>query len=749
MPNRIISREAAFAALAESILRSPRAYSLAILILFAVSLVSGFPPKVEGDILRLIPASDPATRAMLNFREQPGGEGVVALSVPAGTNIADLAVKVQNLPTVRTTYYGLEGPTGLKIALLQFPATELERLAAEVQMVIESGGFGLVNLPELPGTSLPGTLYPLRDFFPDRVEGSRAAVLFVIPNESERDVRFSERLLSDLETAVPEGTMIAGPHAQNARDTRATRQDIVRTSIFSLILVMAIVGFAFGHTAGMLILIPPLLVANIVTHSILQVTVGAINMYTSMGSAVLLGLGIDFGIHLVSRYREELGKGLSPDAAVISAWVKTGPPCLTSALTSGAAFLSLLIADFNGLSQLGLMLAIGVVLNLLMMLLMLPLFVTHIKFRSLKVQEHAYTGLPRRPLLGLFLLTVTAVLALKAADLSFEYDLGAIRGEGQAWSELTPEQRVSKEIGYPPVILEVEDRTAEHQYFQHLVENSELPHVRAVVSLDSVLPVDQEARLKALEKLVLVANHPLREDLPAQLRDAMEKIAPLDTVRLTAQDLPPGLALLIGANEPRVMLLLQGNLHDLRESYALSRELDPHVNGAVNGFLIAASIYEMLSRDLPKVVVLAFISVLLILAVDLRKIWLIAIGALSLLLGFLWAAGSLVVFDIRINIINVVAIPMLLGIGIDVIVHLLHRVRSGDDVGRALRTTGMAVLLSTVTTISAFLSLTLADSRGLQSMGFVVLIGLTTVFMSAILVLVLMNPAQGNRTSFF
>ena len=107
------------------------------------------------------------------------------------------------------------------------------------------------------------------------------------------------------------------------------------------------------------------------------------------------------------------------------------------------------------------------------------------------------------------------------------------------------------------------------------------------------------------------------------------------------------------------------------------------------------------------------------------------------------------VFDIRINIINVVAIPMLLGIGIDVIVHLLHRVRSGDDVGRALRTTGMAVLLSTVTTISAFLSLTLADSRGLQSMGLVVLIGLTAVFMSAILLLVLINPTQGNRTSFF
>ena len=740
-------RERAFAALVTSILEAPRIYVLAVLILVVIAFSVGFPLKVEGDILKLIPASDPATRAMMDFREGPGGQGVVALSVPTGTDIADLSVKLRALPTVRTTYHGLEGPLGLKIALLQLPAGELEKLANEFRFFIDEGGLGLLNLPEFPRRTFPGLLNAFKNLAPEEQQEPGSRILFVISTQPERDVRYSEQLLSDLESVVPQGTLIAGPHVQNARDTRALRKDIIRTSIASLFLVIVIVGIAFRHVAGMLILVPPLLAANVVTHSILQASMGAINMYTSMGSAVLFGLGIDFGIHLVSRYREELGQGLAPNEAVRSAWIKTGPPCLTAALTSTAAFLVFLVADFNGLRQLGLMLAIGVLLNLLMMVIILPVIVTRMRLPSLEVREYKFISLSRLPMVGLPVLIVSIAFAVKATDLGFEYDLGAIRGDGQAWSELSPAEKNNKEAGYPPVVLLVEDRTSQHNYFQRLVDSGELPHVRAVVSLDTVLPVDQKERLKALKKLVQVANHPERDELPTLYSEILEQIGALDTSLISAEDLPEGLSFLLGSSEPRVMLFLQGNMLDLREAYALSIELEPHFNGAVSGFLVAASIYKTLSRDLPRVAALALISVLLILAFDLRNFRIIFIGSLSLLLGLVWTAGSLVVFDIRINIINVVALPMLLGIGIDVIVHLLHRLRTGDSVSMTIRTTGMAVFLSTVTTIFAFLSLALAGNRGLQSMGFVVLIGLSAVFLSALLTLLVIDSASDGRVA--
>ena len=107
----------------------------------------------------------------------------------------------------------------------------------------------------------------------------------------------------------------------------------------------------------------------------------------------------------------------------------------------------------------------------------------------------------------------------------------------------------------------------------------------------------------------------------------------------------------------------------------------------------------------------------------------------SLLLGLAWTAAALALFSVRINVVNVVALPMLLGIGIDIVVHLLHRLRSGSFVGETLRTTGVAVFFSTMTTIAAFVSLTTAHNRGLQSIGLVILIGLTALLVAAVLII--------------
>ena len=743
IPSTPLTRDSCFAVLAGSVLKYPLVYGLTMLGIVVVALIAGFPPKVDGDILNLAPSDDPAVRAMVDFRKQASGGGIIALSVPPGTDLDALSARLNELPTVKNTYHGLDGSTGLKIALLQFSADEIRNLAGEIEAFIDSGGFGLIDLPQPPSSSIPGLLRPLQALMPDMQRPPGPSLLLVMPTGTEQDVKFSERLLAGLEASVPAGTLISGYHAQNARDTRQIRKDIVTTSIVSLILIVTIVGIAIRHKAGMLVLLPPLLAANIITHSILQLTIGAINIYTSMGSAVLFGLGVDFGIHLVSRYREELGRGLEPERAVQSAWAKTGPPCFTAAITSAAAFLAFQIADFKGLSQLGLMLAIGIIVNLIVMLLFLPLVITRI--RLIPVEIHGFAGFtkPRRFISVSFLLVASLLLGFSATNLGFEYDLGAIREKGKAWSEMTPEQKMSRQAGYPPVIVNVEDRAEGHRYFGQLVESSRLPHVRAVVSLESVLPNDQQERLDALQKLIRVANLPERQDLPTEWREALEKISVLDSELLTIENLPSGLSLLIGAEESQIMLLLEGNLHDLRESYRFSRELRPHTDKAVSGFLISASIYENLLRDLPRVAIFAMLAVLLILALDLRRFRLILFGALSLFLGLLWAAGSLALSGIKINIINVVALPMLLGIGIDVIVHLLHRLRQGDDVEKTLRTTGLAVFLSTVTTVIAFMSLSLADSRGLQSLGYVVLVGLTAIFVSAILLLSIVNPVPG------
>jgi predicted RND superfamily exporter protein len=171
---------------------------------------------------------------------------------------------------------------------------------------------------------------------------------------------------------------------------------------------------------------------------------------------------------------------------------------------------------------------------------------------------------------------------------------------------------------------------------------------------------------------------------------------------------------------------------DLREAQALSLEIADLADHAANEFLAQASMIGLISDDLPRITLLVLLVVTLIVTLDLRRIRLVMIAIAGLLFSLIWAAGALVLAGVQINLFNVVALPMMLGIGIDTLVHLLHRLRERNDTAAALRSTGLSALLSTLTSVAAFFALTLAVSRGVRSIGEAVVVGLTAVFLSAI-----------------
>ena len=116
-------------------------------------------------------------------------------------------------------------------------------------------------------------------------------------------------------------------------------------------------------------------------------------------------------------------------------------------------------------------------------------------------------------------------------------------------------------------------------------------------------------------------------------------------------------------------------------------------------------------------------------AIDLKKP-LFTLGAIgTLLAGIVWAGVALQALGVKLSIVNVIGVPILLGIGVDVVIHLLHRLREEGPGGvrRAWRTTGVAAIVSTGTTVASFAALLLASSRGIRSLGMLVVVGLSTI----------------------
>jgi hypothetical protein len=178
---------------------------------------------------------------------------------------------------------------------------------------------------------------------------------------------------------------------------------------------------------------------------------------------------------------------------------------------------------------------------------------------------------------------------------------------------------------------------------------------------------------------------------------------------------------------------------DLRDTARLSdavyERYDP---GAIAGeYLCLGSLFRLMKEDAPRISLWALLMVLVATWIDLRSPRR-AISAMAVLLaGMAWVGGALAAFSIKLSIVNMVGIPILLGLGIAAVIHLLHRLAEEGPgrIWKALSTTGWAAALCTTTTVVSFASLSFAGSQGVRSLGMLVVVGLTAVTLAAFVLL--------------
>lgn len=154
-----------------------------------------------------------------------------------------------------------------------------------------------------------------------------------------------------------------------------------------------------------------------------------------------------------------------------------------------------------------------------------------------------------------------------------------------------------------------------------------------------------------------------------------------------------------------------------------------------------------------RAVILGAVLVFVILLIDLRSLRHAVLAAAPLAIGVIWALGAMRMLGLSFNFANLVAMPLIVGVGIDNGVHVVHRVRLEGSAGMdvVLRHTGRAILISSLTTMIGFGSLSLASHRGLESLGVLLLLGVGSCLVASIVVLpnllVVMGQVRARRRS--
>ena len=135
-----------------------------------------------------------------------------------------------------------------------------------------------------------------------------------------------------------------------------------------------------------------------------------------------------------------------------------------------------------------------------------------------------------------------------------------------------------------------------------------------------------------------------------------------------------------------------------------------------------------------------------VLVLDFKSLRYALLAALPLGVGVLQMFGLLGVLDIPLNPANLIALPLILGIGVDYGVHIVHEFREQKGPYRMSPGTAVAVLVDALTTLVGFGSLMIASHQGLQSLGRVLTLGVTCcLFTSLIMLPALLTWITRNR----
>jgi len=132
---------------------------------------------------------------------------------------------------------------------------------------------------------------------------------------------------------------------------------------------------------------------------------------------------------------------------------------------------------------------------------------------------------------------------------------------------------------------------------------------------------------------------------------------------------------------------------------------------------------------------IAVSAVFLLLLLDFRNIKLAAITFIPLIMSFAGLFGIMALTGIKFDFLNIISIPLLIGIGVDNAVHINHRylLEGKGSMDKVIGATGTAVFLATLTTIIGFGSFIPSVMRAMRGTGIVLVIAMTLAFINSVL----------------
>jgi uncharacterized protein len=572
----------------------------------------------------------------------------------------------------------------------------------------------------------------------------------------------------------------------------------------SLLCLWLLLGLQSLRLVGAII--GTLITGLVITAGFAAVAVGALNPISVAFAVLFVGIAVDFGIQFSVRYRDERFRIDDLTEALRRTGRGIGGPLGVAAMATAVGFLAFVPTDYTGVSDLGKIAGVGMLIALALNLTLLPALLV----LSRTGGEARPVGFRRAAPIDRFLLAnrrlviiAGAVLTLAAAATLpwLRFDFNPLNLQSRSAEAVSTLFDLMGDPNSTPYTIEIlEPSVAQAGAVAKKLEG--LSDVGQVVTVDTFIPEDQDAKLAAIQDArtllapslypatirppstdaaMLAATETFAKDvkplaakgdqaaarlshaldaavargasvLPAMIQNLSSNAArrldelrqSLNPEKVALANLPADLKddWVASDGRARVEVFPKGDMRDnnqLAQFVAAVRSIAPDATGTPVTIQESAA---TVTRAFSTAGVIALIAIATLLLIVLRRIGDVVLVLAPLLLAGLLTLATGVLLDLPLNYANIIALPLLLGIGVSFDIYFVMRWRAGG--GDLLQSsTARAILFSALTTGTAFGSLALSNHPGTADMGKLLTLALIfTLLCTFVLLPALLGPTK-------
>jgi uncharacterized protein len=557
---------------------------------------------------------------------------------------------------------------------------------------------------------------------------------------------------------------LAGGHAIALATEEMIRRDLEVSGTLSLVLASVAFVLTFRRVRALASVLPPLVLGTLWTTGLAALFPAGLSVIAIAFAAVVVGVGVDTGVHVYAAFLAARRDGLPPREAAIRARDDTWRPTLTAAAVAGVAFASLGLSGLRAMQQLGILCGAGELLTAVAIVLVTPEVGVWLEPRPpppprpsrwTEAIDRMTSTRPRA-------LAALAVCALPAAIVALvgwpvpADALVAIRPH--ALAPLAAEEHIRARFGGRSgqwiVLSSGADLDAARTRADRVADALEPLRRSGIVdgfdALGTFAPsvTTQRARLAERDALDLPGRRAALEDAlrsagfdRTACASALEAFAQpssrVDPTPLVGGDIASWLLARHVADDgrgPLVATYVRSKGEPAADAAVRAAILAADPGAAITGFdAIDRALRGVLARDL----VLVGGVALLLVAVGMRLVLRSgrhAIVALATLACEMGAVGlAMRVLSVRWHVYDALVLPVLFGVTIDESMFLLHAAQE-HSMAEALRTQGPLVAATALTTAAGFVALVACRFDGLRDLGAVGAIGVLAGLAAALVV---------------